>query len=255
MRTWWTDNRRSSHTGAIPWIAFVVSAAAVVACSACSSPKTTHHYQPEVITDQISPDKQASASDLVLAIEDFSAGSAYDEKRIVYRSTDYRFDYYHYHRWAANPGMMIGDVLREVYRATGAFRAVVGGYDSRADVVLTGRVITLEEVDVSDDEWLGRVALNLRMRDAHTGELLWDDTLRREVQLEEQSPEGLAAALSRGLTDIGVATAGELVAIGNEAVEQRPAEADDDEEPGTEADAEVTDQSADDAGSGGSAEP
>jgi ABC-type uncharacterized transport system auxiliary subunit len=217
MTSWWTDIRNGQLPSWPMKFAAVVWVCAAIALSgwACGGAQPIHHYQPNVVSGEV--DSQGSSGDLVLAIEDFSAGSAYDEKRIVYRKSDYRFDYYHYHRWASTPGLLVSDALREVYRSTGAFQAVVGGYDSRADVVLSGRVVAFEEVNKSKKEWLGRVVLDLRLRDARTGELLWNDLMRREVPVKNQSPEGLTAALSRGLTDIGVTTADNLVKVGKKA--------------------------------------
>lgn len=221
MTSWWTDIRNGRFPSWPMKIAAAVWACAAIALSgwACGGAQPIHHYQPNVVSGEV--DGQSSSGDLVLAIEDFSAGSAYDEKRIVYRKNDYRFDYYHYHRWASTPGLLVSDALREVYRSTGAFRAVVGGYDSRADVVLSGRVVAFEEVDESKDKWFGRVVLDLRLRDARTGELLWNDLLRRKVPVEKKSPEGLTAALSRGLTDIGVTTADNLVKVGQKATRRK----------------------------------
>lgn len=221
MTSWWTDIRngqRPSRPVTCAVVGWVLAAVALAGWS-CGGAQPIHHYQPKVVDGEV--DDRSSSGDLVLAIEDFSAGSAYDEKRIVYRKSDYRFDYYHYHRWASTPGLLVSDALREVYRSTRAFQAVVGGYDSRADVVLSGRVVAFEEVDKNKKEWLGRVALDLRLRDARTGELLWNDLLRREVPVENQSPEGLTAALSRGLTDIGVTTADDLVKVGKKATRKK----------------------------------
>lgn len=192
-----------------PVVAAIVALMLGLVGSGCGGPKPIHHYEPQVLTQDIQG-ASTPRSDLVLAIEDFSAGSAYDEQRMVYRSADYRFDYYHFHRWAAPPGMLVSDSLREVYRETGAFRSVVGGFDSRADIILSGRVIAFEEID-REEGWFGRVVINLRVRDSRTGELLWNDTLEREKPLPEQTPHGLAAAISQGLTEIGIATTSDIL--------------------------------------------
>lgn len=200
------------------WLAAVVL---LFVGTSCGGSQRIHHYQPEVVTENLGSASRGTSSDIILAIEDFSAGSAYDERRIVYREKDYRFDYYHFHRWAAPPGMLVSDTLREVYRRTGAFRSVVGGYAARADVILAGRVIALEEVDKDKKNWIGRVVLDLRLRDAKSGELLWSSTVSREKKLEKQNPRGLAAAISRALTDIGIETAADIVQMGKQSIRQR----------------------------------
>ena len=166
----------------------------------CSSTPSITRYQ---ITPAPEIEKSGGTqTNLVLAVDYFSADVAYDEDRIVYRKGPYHLDYYHYHRWAAAPGLMLTDAMRAAYSKSGYFRLVTAGGAARADVVLSGRVTALEEVDVSDDKWLGRIVLELRLRDAVTGALLWSQTYEEEEQLEELDPEGLTAALSRAVTRI-----------------------------------------------------
>jgi ABC-type uncharacterized transport system auxiliary subunit len=201
-------------------LAAVVGLLALAVLSvACGSPQQIRHYQPQVATQQVASANKPP-SEVILAVEDFSAGTAYDEQRIVYRADAYKFDYYHFHRWAAPAGQLVSDALREVYRDTGAFKAVVSSYATRADVVLSGRVIALEEVDKSKKEWLGRVHLGLRLRDAKTGELLWSETLRIDEPMKEQDPDGLAAAVSRALTSVGLDTTDTIVEYGKDSVRQ-----------------------------------
>jgi len=200
-------------------LAAVVGAMLFVA--ACSGPQRIHHYQPSVAEDTLEGRSTGSASAVTLAVEDFSTGAAYDEQRIVYRSNEYRIDYYHFHRWGAPPGMVVGETLRNVYRSTGAFESVVGAYTTRADVVLSGRVLALEEVDVSNDKWVGHVALDVRLRDAATGELLWTETVRKRKTMSEQSPKGLTRAVSDALTEIGVESIDKIASAAKEAVRKR----------------------------------
>ena len=131
MITWFDSEFATRLAGGFAAVAFLL-----VGGIACGSATPIHHYQPQVATKQLTGATSQSSSDLVLAVEDFSAGAAYDERRIIYREGPYKFDYYHYHRWSAPPGMLVSDALREVYRSTGAFRAVVSGYATRAELML-----------------------------------------------------------------------------------------------------------------------
>lgn len=194
----------------------------------CGGSKQIHRYQPKAIEKKIKASPSSRSTDLVLAVADFSAGAGYDEQRIVYRSDEYRFDYYHFHRWASPPGQLVAEVLRDVYRETGAFRAVVSGYAARADVVLSGRVIKFEEVDVKGDHWEGNVLIDMRLRDAETGQLIWTETVQKKSKLREQSPSGLAAALSEALTEVGLETVDTLAEKAATAIESRRAKNKDD---------------------------
>lgn len=200
---------------------WVVLVGFILTATSCGGPKQIRHYQPEVITDAVEARSTKTASDLTVAVENFSAGAVYDEQRMVYRTDSYRVDYYHFHRWGAPSGMIVGEALRNVYRQSGAFESVVGAYTTRADVVVSGRVLALEEVDVSKNEWKGHVALDMRIRDAATGELLWSETVRKRKTLAEQSPVGLARAVSEALTEIGLESVGPIVKHGREAVRKR----------------------------------
>src|SRR5439155_23254121 len=68
--------------------------------------------------------------------------------------------------------------------------------------VLTGRVVAIEEVDRSRTEWLGRIALELVLSEAHTGAILWTEQIDESEPLRQQTPEGLAQALSIAMSRI-----------------------------------------------------
>ncbi|HWO21792.1 MAG TPA: ABC-type transport auxiliary lipoprotein family protein [Kofleriaceae bacterium] len=137
----------------------------------------------------------------VLALEPLAAEEAYQDERIVYRASPYRLDYYNYHRWSAPPGMMITGYLEQALERSGKFRAVVRESDS-APFVLGGRLIAIEEVDESRARWLGRVAVELTLKDAQSGEVLWVRELAETEPLTELSQEGLARALSKAMARI-----------------------------------------------------
>jgi ABC-type uncharacterized transport system auxiliary subunit len=146
----------------------------------------------------------------VLGIEPFTTDAAYDDAQIVYRSSPYQLNYYYYHRWAATPGLLLTDALRRGYAATGRFRSVTAGQMGRSDVVLSGHIAAIEEVDVSEDKWVGRVVLELRLRDARTGDVLWSRMVEEQESLAERTPAGLAEAVSAAVTRIVEATASEI---------------------------------------------
>jgi ABC-type uncharacterized transport system auxiliary subunit len=198
-----TDVRPVSRFATV-WSVVLVALASLTLVS-CGGGKQIRHYQPRVANDML--DEAALGnddSDVVLAVEDFATSPAYDEQRIVYRESPYRFDYYHYHRWSSPPGLLVADLIRQIYQATGAYEAVVG-YSSTADVVLNGRVVAFEEVDHTET-WSARVILDLQLRDAMTGRMLWNERVEQVTTLKDRTPSGLAAAMSRAMTKIGVRT-------------------------------------------------
>lgn len=186
------------------------AAAIALALAACAGKvPETRYYQLAAPAAGPAP---AATGELVIAVEPLSADDAYQDERIVYRTSPYRLDYYHYHRWSAAPGVLIAGYLEQALERSGRFRAVVRERGGDADVVLGGRVIAIEEVDESRARWIGRIALELTLEDARTGEVLWTGELAETEPLAAQSPEGLARALSAALGRIAARAIPEIAA-------------------------------------------
>lgn len=169
----------------------------------------THYY------DLASAARRQAGQGPVIAIEPLEADAPYDDDRIVYRENPYRVDYYHYHRWSASPGALVSRQLGRALAGSGRFGAVLrdDGGGKGAAFVLGGRLLALEEVDVSRRRWLGRVALQLTLRDAASGEVVWTRTLEASEPVAEQSPEGVARALSRAIDRLARRLAPEVGAV------------------------------------------
>jgi uncharacterized lipoprotein YmbA len=184
-----------------PWIP-----ALLLAVSACAGAMPeTRYYQlaaPEA--------KPASGGDGVLVLESLHTDSAYDDDRIVYRTTPFRLDYYQYQRWSSAPGVMVGNYLEQALERSGKFRSVVREMTPDAPVILSGRVLALEEVDTSKTAWQGRIVLELVLTDARTGRALWTRQLEEREPLRQQTPEGLAQAISIAMTRIVAQTMPEI---------------------------------------------
>jgi ABC-type uncharacterized transport system auxiliary subunit len=172
--------------------------AAWIACAGCAGKlPETRYYQlapPEA--------RMRGGGDGLLVLEALTTDAAYDDERIVYRTTPFRLDYYQYHRWSSAPGVMVGNYLEQALETSGRFRAVVRDPTPGAPVNLTGRVLAIEEVDRSKTSWLGRIVLELVLTDARTGEALWTEQFEETEPLRQQTPEGLAAAISIAMTRI-----------------------------------------------------
>jgi ABC-type uncharacterized transport system auxiliary subunit len=172
-------------------------AAVWIACAGCGGKlPDTRYYQ------LATPDTKVRGGDGVLVLDALTADAAYDDERIVYRTTPVRIDYYQYHRWSSAPGNMVGNYLEQAFKTSGKFRAVLRDPTPDAPVILAGRVIAIEEVDRSKTAWIGRIVLELVLTDARTGEPLWSEQLEETEPLLRQTPEGLAAALSIAMARI-----------------------------------------------------
>jgi uncharacterized lipoprotein YmbA len=182
----------------------------VFACAACGGKlPETRYYQ----LAAVAPAKTDAGGQAVIAIEPLVTDTAYDDERIVYRQTPYRLDYYHYHRWTAQPGVMLAGYLEQALERSGKFRAVVRAPTTEATLVLGGRVVAIEEVDEAKTRWLGRIALELVLTDAKSGQAVWTKKIEETEPLRVQSPEGLAEALSAAMARVIARITPDVVAI------------------------------------------
>ncbi|MBA3818057.1 MAG: membrane integrity-associated transporter subunit PqiC [Deltaproteobacteria bacterium] len=170
-------------------LALVPAFASVAGCG--GKVPETRYYQ------LASPTAPTRTGEAILVLESLSTDAAYDDERIVYRTTPYRLDYYQYHRWSASPGVMVGNYLERALEKSGRFRTVVREVTDQAPVTLSGRVVAIEEVDVSKGRWIGRIVLELTLAEAKTGKVLWSEQFEETEPLANQDPEGLAHALSK----------------------------------------------------------
>jgi ABC-type uncharacterized transport system auxiliary subunit len=187
----------------------LVLGALLLLSSACRSPAPTIHYyqmlgQPIEISG-------AQRSDLVLGIDYLSANAAYEDTRIIYRKSPYRLDYYNFHRWSAPPSVMVTDAMRDAFHESGYFKGVRSGFANGVDILLKGRLIALEEVDVSEDEWRARIVLDLQAVDTRSGDVIWSRVVKKEQAIDERTPEGVAIASSKALKAIVAEIAPEII--------------------------------------------
>ena len=106
-----------------------------------------------------------TGSGAMLVLEPLTTESGYDDERMVYRTNPYRFDYYDYHRWSASPGVLVGNYLEQAFERSGKFRSVVREATADAALVMTGRVIAIEEIDEPNGQWVGHIVLELQLTD------------------------------------------------------------------------------------------
>lgn len=192
----------------------------VLAIAACGGKlPDTRYYQ------LASPEPKGKGGDGVLVLENLTTDGAYDDDRIVYRTTPFRLDYYQYQRWSSAPGVMVGNYLEQALERSGKFRSVVREMTADAPVVLAGRVIAIEEVDRSKTEWLGRIVIELQLTDARTNETLWTDQFDESEPLKAQTPEGLAQAISAAMGRIMDRTVPTLAEITDRQMRTRAATA------------------------------
>jgi ABC-type uncharacterized transport system auxiliary subunit len=151
-----------------------------------------------------------------IAVEELRADAPFDDRRMVHRAGNYRLVYDDDHQWAAAPGVLVSDCLRRAYQSTGRFGMVLSEPSSETTAILGGRLLAFEQLDdraraghkaPRARSGVGRIALELQLRDAESGRILWTRRTEQRIRLDQPTPDALAAALSRALGSIAADTA------------------------------------------------
>lgn len=142
----------------------------------------------------------------VLRIEPVRAADPYGSERIVYAENKYSRGTYVYHKWAAKPTEMIGNLIIRDIRASQIAEAVATT-PSRSSFThsLSINVKAFYEDD-SDDPWQAVLQITALLAEKRpqdqNGRVLMDKTYSSEKALEQNNPLGLAEAMSAALQEV-----------------------------------------------------
>jgi len=164
-------------------LTMLLGAAALSACSLASQTPEMRYYTLAVTAAPSAP------LPAPLRVGAFSVDEPYASARLAYRTSPYLLEYYTYHRWAAEPRLMVPIATRDYVE-----RAAVTGTGAPLD--LTGHVRRVEEVDGASG-WSAALALDLRI--ARGGAAVLERSYAETEPAASRSPEAVVAALSRAL--------------------------------------------------------
>jgi ABC-type uncharacterized transport system auxiliary subunit len=137
-----------------------------------------------------------------IAVVPFKADILYESDKIVYRSSPYEVQFYHYRRWIAPPRKLVTEELFKHYRMSGAFKQVVRLPSTLAiDYVLTGQIQSFEEWD-EENAWYGLVALEFQLQDPETKEIVWESVISERSLAEKKDPVSVVRAISTSLNAV-----------------------------------------------------
>lgn len=174
--------------------AILLIAVTLSACSLASRTPEIRYYTLAIPADPPGP------LPAPLQVGAFTVDPPYASARLAYRTSPYRLEYYTYHRWAAEPRIMVALAVRDALE-----RAVVTG--TGAPLELTGNVRRIEEVDRASG-WSGELVLDVRI--ARAGSVVLDRVYAETEPAESRNPEAVVAALSRALHRILVRVCADL---------------------------------------------
>jgi len=143
---------------------------------------------------------------VVIATERFSVAPCYNTSRIIYRNGPFKRNAYAYHRWRANPGDLVGYLLKRDMRESGLFEAVVtddSGLPS--SYALKGAVDEFFEWD-TDESWEAVLSFSIilvreDMADKKETVLLQKSYSTKEP-LERKDVPSMVQAMSRAMKTV-----------------------------------------------------
>jgi len=140
--------------------------------------------------------KKFPTHSLVLRIKPLDINYAYDKEKMVYRYSQFEFEYYHYQLWAVRPQKMISDLLRRYLTESEVVSRIVTKFTERTpDYELSGEVLAVEELD-SGDSWFAHLALSLHMTAYGSDKVVWSYEFDDKKPVHNKAPVYVVKALS-----------------------------------------------------------
>ncbi len=138
----------------------------------------------------------------VLRVKDPVISEAYRRAQIVYRQSAHQMQFYSYHLWAVDPERMVGDLLVKHLRAGRLFQNVTRSVEEfEPDFVLSTELQAIEEYDFQD-QWYAHLALEFRLEEGKTGQVIWKKPFDLRRKVSQQEPVYLVRELSALLESV-----------------------------------------------------
>ncbi|MFO7866895.1 MAG: ABC-type transport auxiliary lipoprotein family protein [Candidatus Aminicenantes bacterium] len=178
------------------WIIFGISGILVLA--GCFSSPGRHYFELSLSAETAPHDAR---SERILMINDVLIDDTYDDYRIVYRVSSYEINYYSYVFWADKPDILIENSVAAFFKEKGLFRDVIQEFDQLApDWILKTRIHVIEEVD-EDSPWSARLAMEMRVLDSESQDILVSHRFDRREKLESNNVVLVPIVISRILEE------------------------------------------------------
>jgi ABC-type uncharacterized transport system auxiliary subunit len=132
-----------------------------------------------------------------IAVREFQSPSYLRQGPIVYRETPEQIGFYEYHRWAADPRVLLTTAVVDRLRASGHYSAV-SVYDGHAgmEYVLSGKLEKLEEVDNVAGTKV-EVAISAQITRVSTGAAVWSNSVSEVGIVSEHNVPGVVSQMNR----------------------------------------------------------
>jgi ABC-type uncharacterized transport system auxiliary subunit len=132
-----------------------------------------------------------------MAVREFQAPGYLRQGPIVYRSTPEKIGFYEYHRWAADPRMLVTNAIIDRLSARGQF-STVSMYHGSSDIdyVFSGKLEKLEEVDYEGGVNV-EVAMSAQITRAATGTTVWRNAVSEAGTVSRRNVPGIVSQMNR----------------------------------------------------------
>jgi len=132
-----------------------------------------------------------------IAVREFQSPNYLRQGPIVYRTTPEEIGFYEYHRWAADPRMLVTSAVVDHLRAGGQF-SMVSMYDGRPNngYVFSGRLEKLEEVDYQAGVKI-EVAISAQITRVATGATVWSNAVSETGPVAQRNVPGVVSEMNR----------------------------------------------------------
>jgi ABC-type uncharacterized transport system auxiliary subunit len=153
----------------------------------------------------------------VLRVKDPTIAEAYGRSQIVYRQNAHQMQFYSYHLWAVDPERMVGDLLVKHLRAARLFQNVSRAVEEfQPDYIMSCEVQAIEEYDYQD-QWFAHFAVEYRLENQKTGQLVWKKAFDLRHKVAQQEPVYVVRELSALLESVHSHVVSELDIVLDEA--------------------------------------
>jgi ABC-type uncharacterized transport system auxiliary subunit len=175
--------------------ALVLMLALLPALSGCGGARYPKYY-----TLNLPPPPDPPALESVrtsIAVREFQSPVYLRQGPIVYRSTPEEIGFYEYHRWAADPRVVVTNAVVDHLRVSGHFSGV-STYNGHPDIdyIFTGKLEKLEEVDYQAGVKV-EVAMSAQITRATTGVTVWSNAVSEVGTVSQRAVPGVVAEMNR----------------------------------------------------------
>jgi ABC-type uncharacterized transport system auxiliary subunit len=183
---------RTTAKIALSMLALTVSLAA-----GCGAARPSKYYQLTVPADS-PPAANSNPLPITLLIGRVTAPALYREDQIVYSSGGENMGTYEYQKWSEPPTEMIAEVMLRQFRASGRYHGVYAlRSDIHGDFLLHGHLYDFKEV--AGSPLLGRVTMELELRDIKLGTVVWTHFYRHDEPASGKDVGSVVTALNKNV--------------------------------------------------------